>query len=51
MDVENSQIEEMLNFKTLVEINQKQITNYFFEGETNAIAETIKLTLNENAKK
>lgn len=40
-DVEDSQIEEMLNFKTLVEINQKQITNYFFEGETNAIAETI----------
>ena len=40
-DVEDAQIDEMLNFKTLIEINEQQILNYFNEGETNAMAEAI----------
>ncbi len=39
-DVEESKIDEMLNFKSLIERNQEQVMNYFFKGETNAIAET-----------
>jgi len=38
-DVEDSQISEMLNFKSLIEQNQDDIMNYFLKGETNAIAE------------
>jgi len=40
-NVENAQIDEMLNFKTLIETNEKQILNYFREGEMNAMAEAI----------
>lgn len=39
--VEESQIDEMLNFKAMVESNEQIITNYFNQGDTNAIAETI----------
>jgi len=38
-NVENEQIDEMLNFKTLVETNEQEIENYFLHGETNALAE------------
>jgi len=31
----------MLNFKTLIETNEKQIMNYFLNDETNAMAEGI----------
>ena len=40
-NVENAQIDEMLNFKTLIETNEERILNYFIEGETNAMAEAI----------
>ncbi len=33
------EIDEMLNFKTLVETNEQEIMNYFLHGETNALAE------------
>lgn len=39
--VEESQIDEMLNFKSMVESNEEFIVNYFIEGETNALAEGI----------
>lgn len=39
-DVDDSQISEMLNFKSLIEQNQDGVMNYFIKGETNAIAET-----------
>jgi transposase len=39
-DVDDSQISEMLNFKSLIEQNQEGVMNYFIRGETNAIAET-----------
>jgi len=39
--VENSEITEMENFKSLVERNQGMIMNYFVKGETNAIAECV----------
>ena len=38
-DVEQAQIDELLNFKTLVETNEQEIENYFLNGETNALAE------------
>lgn len=40
-DVEDAEIDEMLNFKTLIETNEQQIQNYFLNGETNAMAESI----------
>jgi transposase len=39
--VEKSKIEELLNFKSLVERNQVYIMNYFDKGESNAMAENI----------
>jgi len=39
--VEESQISEMLNFQSMVEINEQYIMNYFIKGETNALAEGI----------
>jgi len=39
--VQESKIDEMLNFKALVESNEEFITNYFIQGETNALAEGI----------
>ena len=38
-DVEKSEIDEMMNFQTMVEINEEYIMNYFIAGETNALAE------------
>lgn len=40
-DVENADIDELLNFKHLVETQEDIIRNYFIQGETNAIAEAI----------
>lgn len=40
-EVDQTGIEEILNFKSLVERNQTDIMNYFDEGETNALAEAI----------
>jgi len=37
--VEESQISEMLNFQSMVEINEEYIMNYFIDGATNALAE------------
>lgn len=39
--VEDSGIDEMLNFKAMVECNEEYIVNYFLHGETNALAESI----------
>ncbi len=40
-NVEDAEIDEMFNFKTLIETNEQQIMNYFLKGETNAMAEGI----------
>jgi transposase len=40
-NIENADIEELLNFKSMVESNEDIIRNYFIEGETNATAESI----------
>lgn len=40
-NVEESQIDEMLNFQATVESNEEFIVNYFLKGETNALAEGI----------
>jgi len=40
-NVENADIDEMLNFKSLIESNEEYIVNYFIKGETNALAEGI----------
>jgi transposase len=40
-DVDASDVDEMLNFKSSVQRNQLAITNYFSNGHTNAIAENI----------
>lgn len=40
-DVEDADIDELLNFKSMVESNEEFIKNYFTYGETNAIAEAI----------
>jgi len=40
-NVENANVSEMQNFKSLVERHQGMIMNYFDKGETNAIAEGI----------
>lgn len=39
--IEKTNIEELLNFKSLVERNQPYILNYFKIGESNAMAESI----------
>ena len=39
--VEDADIDEMLNFKSMVESNEEYIVNYFINGETNALAEGI----------
>ena len=40
-DTEDADINEMLNFKAMVESNEQYIVNYFIQGETNALAEGI----------
>jgi transposase len=40
-DVELSEIDELHNFKSLVESNEQYIRNYFINGETNSMAEAI----------
>ncbi len=39
--VENVDIDEMLNFKSMIESNEGYVVNYFIHGETNALAERI----------
>ncbi len=39
--VENANIDEMLNFKSMIESNEEHIVNYFINGGTNALAEGI----------
>ena len=39
--VEQADIDEMLNFKSMIESNEEYIVNYFIQGETNALAEGI----------
>ena len=46
--VENSEITEMENFKSLVERNQGMIMNYFVKGETNAIAECVNSKIHKS---
>lgn len=40
-NVEDADIDEMLNFKAMIESNEEYIVNYFIQGETNALAEGI----------
>ena len=40
-DVEDADIEELLNFKSMIETNEDIIRNYFEQGETNALSESI----------
>ena len=40
-NVDNADIDEMANFKSIVGSNEDIFRNYFIEGETNAIAEAI----------
>lgn len=40
-DVEESGIDELMSFKSLVESNEQIISNYFISGETNAMAESV----------
>lgn len=40
-DVEDADVDELLNFKSMVESNEDIIRNYFTAGETNAMAEAI----------
>lgn len=39
--VEEQDIDEMLNFKSMIESNEEYVVNYFIQGETNALAEGI----------
>ncbi len=39
--IENAGIDEMSNFKAMIESNEEYIINYFIKGETNALAEGI----------
>ncbi len=39
--VENADIDEMLNFKSLIESNEGYVVNYFIHGEPHALAEGI----------
>ena len=40
-NVEIADIEELLNFMSMVETNEEIIRNYFIAGEANALAESI----------
>jgi len=40
-NIEDADIDEMLNFKSMVESNEEYIVNYFIQGETNAMAEGV----------
>ena len=40
-NIEDADIEELLNFKSMIESNEDIIRNYFIEGETNAMAESV----------
>ncbi len=40
-NVETADIEELLNFMSMVETNEDMIRNYFVDGQTNALAESI----------
>jgi transposase len=40
-DAEDADIDEILNFKAMVESNEEYVVNYFIRGETNALAEGI----------
>jgi transposase len=40
-DVETTDVDEMQSFKSMVETNEEIIRNYFINGETNAMAESI----------
>lgn len=44
-DVESADVDELLNFKSMVESNEATIRNYFIAGETNAMAEAINSQL------
>ncbi len=39
--VGNADIDEMLNFKSMIESNEGYVVNYFIHGEINALAEGI----------
>lgn len=45
-DVEESTIEEMMNFKSLVESHEEEILAYFDQGHTNAISENRNSKIN-----
>ena len=40
-DVETADIDEMTNFKSLVESHESDIVNYFIKGQTNAMSENL----------
>jgi len=40
-DIDDANIEEMMNFKSLVESHEEVIKNYFQNGDTNAVAENL----------
>lgn len=40
-NVEEADIDELSNFKVMIESNEEVIRNYFIEGETNAMAESV----------
>jgi transposase len=46
-DIEDADIDEMLNFKSLVESNEDIIIEYFNSGQTNARAENLNAQLNK----
>jgi transposase len=54
--VDNDDIDEMLNFKSLIERNMLPVLNYFRFGATNAIAENINskiqrfITINQGVR-
>lgn len=46
-DVEDSDIDEMMNFKSLVESHEEEIKAYFIAGHTNAQAENLNKQINK----
>ncbi len=46
-DVEDSDIDEMMNFKSLVESHEEEIKAYFISGHTNAKAENLNKQINK----
>lgn len=46
-DVDDANIEEMMNFKSLVESHEEVIINYFQNGDTNAMAENLNGRINK----